>query len=217
MEEHNIKMKHLKMIIDKIPKHPNPKAFLEQYTIDGELASNILYFARNDFKDNVVIDLGCGTGRLGIGAKILGAKRVLGFDIDKECVDLAKKVVRELDLDNIEFYCKDIREIDREYINNLLGEDKNLKKVVIQNPPFGAQKRNADRIFLDKALEIGDVIYTIHNYPTKDFVKRYIEEKGGNVTHIAEAKFRIPAIYEFHKKKVLDIPVVIFRVEKKFL
>ncbi|WP_456371799.1 METTL5 family protein [Methanocaldococcus sp.] len=209
-----IKKKHLEMILDSLKRHPNPKVDLEQYTIDGKLASDILFFAVNDFYNNVVIDLGCGTGRLAIGSKILGAKRVIGVDIDKESIKIAEENAKNLNVD-VDFYCMDIRDLNKEVLKNVLNDDYNLKKVVIQNPPFGAQKKYADRIFLDKALEIGDVIYTIHNYPTKDFVMNYVKDKGGEITHIYEAYFRIPATYEFHKKKVVNIPVVVFRIENK--
>ncbi|WP_456375211.1 METTL5 family protein [Methanocaldococcus sp.] len=209
-----IKKKHLEMILDSLKRHPNPKVDLEQYTIDGKLASDILFFAMNDFYNNVVIDLGCGTGRLAIGSKILGAKRVIGVDIDKESIKIAEENAKNLNVD-VDFYCMDIRDLNKKFLKNVLNDDYNLKKVVIQNPPFGAQKKYADRIFLDKALEIGDVIYTIHNYPTKDFVMNYVKDKGGEITHIYEAYFRIPAIYEFHKKKVVNIPVVVFRIENK--
>ena len=208
-----IKRKHLEMILDSLKRHPNPKVELEQYTIDGKLASDILFFAVNDFYGNVVIDLGCGTGRLAIGSKILGAKRAIGIDIDRESIEAAKENAKIANVE-VDFYCMDIRDVDEEFLNRVLNEDRDLKRIVIQNPPFGAQKKHADRIFLDKALEIGDVIYTIHNYPTKDFVMKYVEDKGGKITHIYEASFRIPAIYEFHKKRAVDVPVVVFRIEK---
>lgn len=42
--------------------------------------------------DNVsVLDMGCGSGILGIGALLLGAKDVLAVDIDKNAVDIAVK------------------------------------------------------------------------------------------------------------------------------
>ncbi len=204
-------MKHLEMILDSLKTHTK-KPELEQYTIPGKLASEILFFAKDDFYNNIALDFGCGSGRLAIGCKLLGAKRVIGIDIDKEAIEVAKKNAEYLNLD-IDFYCMDIREVDEEFLNAILKEDKDLKRVVIQNPPFGAQKRHADRIFIDKALELGDVIYTIHNYPTKDFIINYVKGRG-RITHIYETNFKIPAIYKFHKKRLVEIPVVIFRIER---
>lgn len=44
--------------------------------------------------DDEVLDYGCGTGILAIAAKLLGAKRVLGTDIDPQAVDAARDNAR---------------------------------------------------------------------------------------------------------------------------
>ena len=46
---------------------------------------------RLDVEGKCVLDCGCGTGILGIGASKLGAKEVVGYDIDEWCADNAKK------------------------------------------------------------------------------------------------------------------------------
>ena len=221
-----MKKKYLEIILDNLDPHPNPKPHLEQYTIGGKLASELLFFAREDIRDNFVVDLGCGTGRLSIGAKLLGARKVLGIDIDRESVECARENLRKLeripvlknldvDLEEIRkgvfFLDIDVKDIDRSYIERYLENERKI--VVIQNPPFGSQRRHADRIFLEKALEIGDVVYTIHNSSTRDFVINYVEEKGRSITHIFESRFRIPRIFTFHSKRYVDIPVDIFRIE----
>ena len=222
-----MKKRHLEIILDSLKPHPRPKSYLEQYTIEGKLASEILFFAKEDILNNFVIDLGCGTGKLAIGAKLLGAKKVLGIDIDKETIEFAKEnvkgmahidIVNKLNLDindcinNIVFLQEDVKNINENFINKY-KPDEEIKNIVIQNPPFGSQKKYADRVFLDKALEIGDVIYTIHNTPTREFVINYIKEKERTITNIFQANFRIPKIYEFHKKKYLEVPVDIYRIE----
>ncbi|EHP87087.1 METTL5 family protein [Methanotorris formicicus] len=203
-----MKKKHLEIILDQLKPHPKPKASLEQYTIEGRLASEILFFAKDDIEGSAVVDLGCGTGILAIGAKLLNAKKVIGIDIDEESIGVAKENAKKVNV-NVDFYCMDVADVDANFIKEICGD---LKIVVIQNPPFGSQKRHADRIFLDKALEIGDVVYSIHNAGTKDFVVKYVNEKGGIITHIFQGSFKIPHIYEFHKKEVIYIPVNIFRI-----
>ena len=97
--------------------------------------------------------------------------------------------------------------------NNQNKENNKAKNIIIQNPPFGSQKKYADRIFLEKALEVGDIIYTIHNTPTRDFIINYIESKNRTITNIFQADFKISKIYEFHKKKFINVPVDIYRIE----
>ena len=38
-----------------------------------------------------MLDLGCGTGRLGLGAAFLGAEEVVGIDIDPVAIKIAQK------------------------------------------------------------------------------------------------------------------------------
>lgn len=206
-----MKKRHLEMILDGLKPHPNPKAHLEQYSIEGNLASELLFFAEADIKDNFVIDLGCGTGRLSIGAKLLGAEHSVGIDIDLETVDCAVENARNSDV-LVDFFNLDVKEINKKFFEEKYPDFNNFKHVVIQNPPFGSQKKYADRIFLDKAFEIGDVVYTIHNTATRDFLIKYVEEKGRKITNIFQANFRIPAIYEFHKKNAVNVPVDIYRI-----
>ncbi len=44
------------------------------------------WLSTQDLKDKVVLDYGCGSGILGIGALLLGAKQVLAVDIDPQAV-----------------------------------------------------------------------------------------------------------------------------------
>ena len=56
------------------------------------IASSMLYiaaYANNDIEGKTVLDLGCGTGRLALGASYLGAKTVVGIDIDKLAIKTA--------------------------------------------------------------------------------------------------------------------------------
>ena len=233
-----MKKRYLEMILDNLKPHPNPKSNLEQYTMEGKLASEILFFAKEDILNNFVIDLGCGTGKLSIGAKLMGASSVIGIDIDEETLNTAQYNLKNLKnielinklysdeeitniIKNIQFINEDVKNLNMEFIskyklyenNNQNKENNKAKNIIIQNPPFGSQKKYADRIFLDKALEIGDVVYTIHNTPTREFIIEYVKNKGRTITNIFQASFRIPKIYEFHKKKFLETPVDIYRIE----
>jgi len=53
-----------------------PKFMMEQYPTSAHIASRIIFAAleNGDIENKDVLDLGCGTGMLGIGARIMGSK-----------------------------------------------------------------------------------------------------------------------------------------------
>jgi putative methylase len=87
---------------------------------------------------------------------------------------------------------------------------------VIMNPPFGAQKENihADAAFLDKAAEVGDVVYSFHKAETEEFVRKKLGELGRKPTHSLSYKFPIPHMFDFHKSEAEEIKVVFLRITR---
>ena len=81
------------------------------------------------------------------------------------------------------------------------------------NPPFGCQNKNADRPFLDRAMELSECIYSIHMANTLDFVTEYCKKKGRDVTYYKIYKYEIPHTFAFHTKtkKTVDVAVVNIR------
>jgi putative methylase len=202
------KKRHLEMMLQNVPCHKFPKVHLEQYTTSAHIAADVLWnaYSLGDIDGKKVIDLGCGTGVFTIGAALLGAREVIGLDIDPDAIEIAEShAIKKGINDIIEFFRTDI-------------EDFNEKgDTVIQNPPFGAQKagiKNADRIFMKKALESAPVVYSFHIKETEEFVEKYFCSLGGSVTHKFYYSFNIPKIYDFHKKERINIDVVVFRVER---
>jgi len=90
---------------------------------------------------------------------------------------------------------------------------------VLQNPPFGVQRRRADRKFIEKSLELGRRIYSLHKSGerNREFIKRFIERHGGKVTGIFPMKMDIPRMFEFHTKKKRSVQVDLYRIEGKSL
>jgi len=88
--------KQLEIILSKLKPAENPKPSLEQYTIPSDLAAEILNLAHlsGDIKNKIVFDLGCGTGRLALGALLMGAKEVVGVDIDDKSLDVAEENIQ---------------------------------------------------------------------------------------------------------------------------
>jgi putative methylase len=155
--------------------------------------------------------LGCGSGRLGIGALIMGAKEVIGVDVDKsvlktarENVKITEKLTKKRIKDKISFVHSDIISF------------KEKADTVIQNPPFGIQKIHADRLFLERALESSEKVYSLHRSysKTRNFLKKFIKEKNGKVERIIKFKFRIPYMFRFHKKPHIEYDVDLLIISK---
>jgi putative methylase len=197
-----MKKKELEILLERVEDIPEPDADREQYSTPATVASELLYFAflNGDIKDRVVYDLGCGSGILGIGAKVLGAKTVIGIDSDEKAIALAHRNSKRLGVE-VEFRQEDVREVPGKC------------DTVVMNPPFGAQKKNrhADRIFLEKAFEIAPVVYSILNTGSESFLKSLVPSAA---IHHFPIAFPLKRRFWFHKKDRKFIPVDIYRVER---
>ncbi len=199
-----IKKKDLEIRLEEIPSHPNPTPDLEQYNTPAELASDILFtaFLNGHIKDKDVIDLGCGTGVFSLGAGLLGARSIKGFDLDEDSINIARKTAAEWGLsENILFEVKNIEQVN------------SLCDTVLMNPPFGSQKKGADLPFLEKSFEISDFVYTIHNAKTLDFLRNFISENDHKIFLERGYKFTIKKTFDFHTKDKKNIEVVIFGIK----
>jgi putative methylase len=203
-----MKLKHLEMTLQRLKGYSHPKASLEQYQTPAPLAARLLYHAlmKGDIEGKTVFDLGCGTGMLAIGAALLGADCVKGIDIDQQAIESADTNAALLDT-RVEFIIGDVRDAA---LPRRLGSCD----TVIMNPPFGAQKAHADRPFIDLALSVAPVTYSIFNAGSIQFIETYtakrakIDEKIGGV-------FPIKRTFSFHTRDVQEIEVEILRLIRK--
>ncbi|HEX3002225.1 MAG TPA: METTL5 family protein [Methanoregula sp.] len=202
-----MKLKQLEMALQRLPGFSRPRAALEQYQTPAPLAARLLYHAlmKGDIEGKSVIDLGCGTGMLAIGAALLGAETVMGFDIDEGVLAVARDNTRLMDAE-VTFHSSDLRLEDcRERIGTC--------DTVIMNPPFGAQKAHADRPFIDCALSIADVTYSIFNAGSIPFVEAYTAQRA-EITEKIGGAFPIKRTFAFHTKDVQEIEVEILRLKR---
>ena len=194
-----MKKRKLEMQLEKVKGFESPDVRREQYATPAVVAAELLYFAymNGDLKGSVA-DLGCGTGVLAIGSALLGTKKIIGIDSDIRALKVAQQNAKQLDVD-VEWVCCDVRDFCGHF------------DTAIMNPPFGAQDKGNDRPFLDKALEIGSVIYSIHNAGSADFIRGYIKGRG-EVTDIVALKFPMRHTFKFHKKEITLIDVELYRI-----
>jgi putative methylase len=195
-----MKKKNLEIILQQIPHHPDPRPHLEQYPTPSFIATDILYLAQslNDIQNKKILDLGCGCGIFAIGAKLLGAKEVIGMDMDEKAIEIAREYAQNVNVD-VEFQVSEIMDFNEK------GD------TVLQNPPFGAQKLHADRPFLEKALTISNVTYSLHLSKTREFIKMLSNKLKSEITHTKQYYFDIKHTFDFHTKEHKHFDVTMFR------
>jgi putative methylase len=217
----------LELFLSQIKPHPFPQASLEQYTVSETVAATVLYLAaytNDDVIAKKVLDLGCGTGRLALAAAYLGAECVVGVDIDKKAIKAASENSEKTGVKtNVQWVVGDVAAVTGSF------------DAVLQNPPFGVQKRAADRKFLEKALEVGNVVYSLHNHPSTDkqlikrlkanpggllqvapspFVEKFVKNHHGVVKAVYAMPMTIPRMFDFHTKMKHDCIVNLYHIKK---
>jgi putative methylase len=203
-----MKLKHLEMSLQRLSGFSHPRAAREQYQTPAPLAARLLFHAlmKGDISGRSVCDLGSGTGVLAIGAALLGAGRVQGIDIDRNAIEVAKANAALLDVD-IEFIVADVHD-------TALPARLGYSDTVIMNPPFGAQKVHADRPFIDLAVTLAPITYSIFNAGSAQFIETYIAERAG-IDERVEGIFPIKRTFSFHTREVQEIGVEILRLKRK--
>ena len=203
-----MKLKHLEMTLQRISGYSHPRAALEQYQTPAPLAARLLYHAlmKGDIEGKTVCDLGCGTGVLAIGAALLGAGSARGVDSDPQAVKGAIANAALLEAD-VEFIVADVRDAA---LPGLLESCD----TVIMNPPFGAQKAHADRPFINLALSIAPVTYSIFNAGSTQFIATYTAERA-EIDERVGGVFPIKRTFSFHTHDIQEIEVEILRLLRK--
>lgn len=187
----------------------DPQAPLEQYHTPPDLAAHIIHDAdlQSDVEDRLVIDLGCGTGMLALGAALRGPRAVVGIDIDPAPLETARANERRVAAR------ASVSWIRADATDAPLCPDGTV--TVVMNPPFGAQAGNehADRTFLATAATLADVSYSVHNAGSLEFVEAFARDEGGEVTRAFRAEMDLPGQFEFHEADRETIEVEVYRVE----
>ena len=185
----------------KILKKPNLK--LEQYPVSPEAASELLYMAGFEHNDLAgrVIDLGTGTGRLAIGAAMMGSERVVGVDIDEAALELAHANAEKVGV-KVEWMHLNIDRIRGDYDS------------VIMNPPYGTRTVHSDINFLRKALNLAPTVYSIHKSSTREYLYKYAQRAGATITETRSLNMEIPHMFEFHTAKWRSVEVDLHRTKR---
>lgn len=202
----------LAVLLSRLEPFEQPKTHLEQYPTPSEAAATILWDAsqRGLVRGKHVVDLGAGTGILGIGALVLGAKKVTFVEVDQEAsqriernVALAQERVEGM-LGTHEVVIADVTK----GVRNLSAD------LVVSNPPFGTKRKGADVSFLKAALAIAPACYTFHKSVTERHVAAAIVSLGAVVRERFTFTFGLPPTMRQHEKKAHLVAITCFHATK---
>ncbi len=205
-----LKQKDLAIALSRLQSFSQPSAHLEQYATDSELAAKLLWGAalQGDIAGKTVADFGCGTGILGLGALLLGAKKVYFVDLDPEAITLAQENLHQLQEQTG-------KQFTAAFILKPIASFSHRVDVILQNPPFGVQQEHADKAFLETAMRRAHVIYTMHKVASAAFITALTADHGFRATSFTKALFSLKKTQAFHTKKVHKVPIGIWRLERR--
>jgi putative methylase len=206
-----MKRSELTRRLDGLAGFTGAKADLEQVATPAEEASELLFEAlgRGDLFERSVLDLGTGTGRLAIGAAILGAHPVVGVDQDEGALTVARENGARSGVE----VRWELRKLDEGPLG--LSAD-----TVVMNPPFGAQKAHADRPFLQAALEAlgsepGRAVYLFANAASQAFIQRWSIASRLRIEEHRRSSWPLPPTFPHHReaRKRIEVDRWILRTE----
>jgi predicted RNA methylase len=197
----HLSKRHLEIQLSRLKILEAPSLRLEQYPVSPVVASELLYMAGFEHGDleGRIIDLGTGTGRLAIGAALMGANHVAGVDLDSKALDVARENARSA-------------MVDIEWIQSRIEKVNGSYDTVLMNPPYGTRNAHADLRFLDKAFHLAPIAYTIHKTATREYLTKYVERRGRTLEETRSMILAIPNLFEFHKKKTKSVEVDLHRI-----
>lgn len=148
----------------------SPMSFYQTNPIQTEILYNkAIEFAKLD-KDDILCDLYCGIGTIGIFASNK-VKKVYGIEIVEEAVGAAKENAKINNVNNIEFMVGDVEKA----FKVLIDEKKIIPNAVIVDPP----RRGLDNTTINKLneLELKKLVYISCNPATMARDLKMLEEK----------------------------------------
>lgn len=193
--------RQLEIHLGKLKILQPPILSLEQYPVSPEVAGELLYMSgfEHDDLNGRVVDLGTGTGRLAIGAALMGSRHVVGVDVDERALALARENAKTVNV-KVEWLLSNISEVHGRF------------DAVVMNPPYGTRTSHADTKFLEEAFQLARVVYSIHKSSTRDFLLRFAESHEWRIDGVRNMRMKIPHLYSFHRKKWQTVDVDLYRI-----
>ncbi|CAD26489.1 similarity to HYPOTHETICAL PROTEINS with N6-adenine methyltransferase signature [Encephalitozoon cuniculi GB-M1] len=199
-----MKIKELKIELTKVRDFSKMSVGLEQYMTPPDIAASmvsVIHSTYGDIEGKSILDLCCGTGMLSFACSYFSPSYILGVDLCPVALEIFRQNSLEFQINADLLRCS---------IDDLIFINGRFDTAII-NPPFGTKIRHADTRAVDKALELCNVVYSLHKTSTREYmVKRY---PGAEV--LAEIRYELPRKHDFHKKDKRSVGVDFIRIERR--
>ena len=79
---------------------------------------------------------------------------------------------------------------------------------VVMNPPFGAQRRHADRPFWERALALARrAVYAFALADSRSFIAGQAVARGARIEETRPVAWRLPRTFAHHRARSVALPV----------
>lgn len=183
--------------LSEIEGFENPRISLEQYKTPPALAADLIFTAymNEDIEGKEVLDLGTGTGMLGIGAALLGGE-VTAVDKDEDALEQAEKNMKRLGVE-MDIEQKDIEDVEEDF------------DTVVMNPPFSVHSEEGLKFF-EKAFEVADSVYSVGPVSFEERIKDLAGKFDHRVSETESYTIELPPTFGFHTEAGKEVSVKIY-------
>jgi len=160
-----------------------------------------------------------------LGAAFLGAKSVVGIDLDRETVAIALATAGN----------KGLKAKTNWVAGDIAAITGKIRHCCSEPTFWSAENVELTESSWKKALEVGCSVYSLHNHPRTDerltrrlknsgaklvqveassFIERFAEERNGSVLAVYAFLMSIPHMFQFHTKLKRDIIIDLYIIRK---
>jgi len=197
-----VRRAELVRLLQAVPSLPEARRELEQVATPAEAAATLLQLAdrQDGLRGRSVLDLGCGTGRLALGAAALGAGPVHGIDADDAAVQVARAAAARAGLAVT-------------FETGAVTASGGAAELVVMNPPFGAQRRHADRPFWEAAFtRARRSVYAFSLAASRTFIARQAVARHARVLEVVPVPWVLGRTFPHHRRHGVSLEVDLWAI-----